>query len=508
MFALRLTQITRPTSLQAITHRIVHCEYAQPALFEQDMLQLFSNARTWYGIGTPGYKEMVTLQRLYQQLTPSKASMYDGANTKHVKARSNDIDLVDQRRARASAVDFFSSSAYGPGNEPHTLHEPHTLLDAAWFKGRMYRTGDWVHLMNPVDPSRPIVAQIFRVYKRRDVPGTFLTANWYYRPEQTSHGAARVFYENEVLKTGIFGDHVLEDIVEEILVLFHTKYARARPKAAYSAPQVPTYIVESKYDVARAEFHKIQSWASCVPTEVREKRTPMDVFAVPSSMPPRQPSLLTTNAYAPGFGQLMEHARVDDEPYEYRDLFDTGTKEEAQATPAPPSMPAPRPPTAGLSAAHPDRLRAYAAFHMVASDIARRTSPASYEAIQAALLADPDMSAGALTALSVRHNIPDSLLARLRDAARSAGVLENAKTGTAPRVPSLAPVLAAHRAEAQFTPLPHGTAELFRRDAEGRLLWYAAPPLDGWHASTAVQDGTTHLPLPSLEYLYATVRKT
>ena len=94
------------------------------------------------------------------------------------------------------------------------------------------------------------------------------------------------------------------------------------------------------------------------------------------------------------------------------------------------------------------------------------------------------------------------------DAARSAGVLENAKTGTAPRVPSLAPVLAAHRAEAQFAPLPHSTAGLFRRDTEGRPLWYAAPPLDGWHASTAVQDGTTHLPLPRLEYLYATVRKT
>lgn len=503
-----LTQVTRPTSLQAITHRIVHCEYAQPALFEQDMLQLFSNARTWYGIGTPGYKEMVTLQRLYQQLTPSKASMYDGANAKHVKARSNDIDLVDQRRARTNPADFFASSTYGPGNEPHTLHEPYKLLDAAWFKGRMYRIGDWVHLMNPVDPSRPIVAQIFRVYKRRDVPGTFLTANWYYRPEQTSHGAARLFYENEVLKTGVFGDHVLEDIVEEILVLFHTKYARARPKAAYSAPHVPTYIVEAKYNIANAEFHKIQSWASCVPAEVREKHTPMDVFAVPNPMPSRQPSLLMTNTYAPGFGQLLEHARVDEEPYEYRDVFDTGTKEEAQATPAPQSMPPPRPPTASLSAAHPDRLRAYAAFHMVASDIARRTSPASYEAIQAALLAEPDMSAGALTALSVRHSIPDSLLARLRDAARSAGVLEDAKTGTAPHVPSLAPVLAAHRAEAQFAPLPHGTAELFRRDAEGRPLWYAAPPLDGWRASTAVQDGTTHLPLPSLDYLYARVRKT
>lgn len=494
----------------------MHCEYAQPALFEQDMLQLFSNARTWYGLGTPGYKEMVTLQRLFQQLTPARGSMLDGAGTKHVKSRANDIDLVDLRRAGAKATDYFASSAYGPGNEPTTTYEAHTLLDSAWYKGRAYRVGDWAHFMNPVDPSRPIVGQIFRVYKRRDVPSVFLTACWYYRPEQTSHASSRSFYENEVLKTGIFGEHTLEDIVEEVLVLFHTKYARARPKAAYSAPDAPVYIVESKYDVRNAEFHKIQSWASCVPAEVRGKHTPMDLFAVPSELPERGPSLLIRNAHAPGFGQLLEHAKNYEEPYEYRDLFDTGYHEEAPAASAPASAPAPvRPPVASLSAAHPDRLRAYAGFHMVASDVARRTSPASYAAIQQAILQNPDMPTGELMALSVQHAVPDGLLARLRDAARSAGVLSDVKPSAVPSGLSLAPSIAAHHAEATFSPLPRATgtftahpADLFRHDPEGKTLWYAAPPLDGWRTSTAVQDGSTHLPLPSLAYMYEMVRRS
>lgn len=507
VYVATLTQIARPTSLHAITHRIVHCEYAQPALFEQDMLQLFSNARTWYGLGTPGYKEMVTLQRLYQQLTPSKGALHDASGKSHVKARATDIDVVDSRRAGAHASHYFASSAYGPGNEPSdAAADAHKLLDHAYFKGRAYRAGDWVHLMNPVDPSRPIVGQLFRVYQKKSTPGIFVTACWYYRPEQTSHADSRLFAENEVVKTGVFGEHALEDIMEEVLVLFHTKYTRARPVAEYSTPNVPLYIVESKYDVRTHEFHKIQSWASCVPADVRTKHTPMTIFAVPSEVPKRSASLLTSNLYAPGFGVLLEHARRDDEPHEYRDLFDTGVRAAEAAAPTPAAAP-PRPAVADLNAAHPDRLRAYAAFHMVASDVARRTSPASYAAVQQALLARPEATHGELIALGVRYNVPDGLIVRLRDAARNAGVLHDVEVSHAPSVPGLAPVLATHRAEGTFGALPAATRDLFRQDIEGKTLWYAAPPLSGWNGSTAVQDGTTQLPLPSLSYMYEMVRK-
>ncbi|WFC99085.1 hypothetical protein MYAM1_001822 [Malassezia yamatoensis] len=482
--------------------------YERPALFEQDMLQLFHNARTWYGLGTQGYKEMTTLQRLYQELTPSKASMQDESKAMQLKGRTNDIELVDWRQKHARLASSFASSSYGPGKEPASVYDADTLLPSAWFKGREYHIGDWVHLMNPVDPSRPIIGQIFRFHKQRKIPGTFLTACWYYRPEQTNHTASRTFYENEVLKTGVFGEHVLEDIIEEVLVLFHTKYTKARPKAAYSTPGAPVYLVESKYDVHKSEFQRIQSWASCVPAEVRSKITPMDIFTLPTTLPERKPSLLTSNVRGIGFGELLDFAKEEEDPHEYRDLFDTGVKD--QSSPPPETRPtaAPiRPPVSELSAAHPERLRTYAAFHVVASEVARRMSADSYLALQNAITQNPDMTADDLNQLKTAFDIPEGLLTRLRDAARSAGVLEQVTHFDLPKVPSLAPVLAAQHSEALFAPLPNETANHFRHDPHGQTLWYAAPPLDGWRASVAVQDGTTSVPLPSLSYLYNTVKK-
>lgn len=270
-------QIARPTSLQAITHRIVHCEYALPALFEQDMLQLFSNACQWYGLGTDGYGEMTTLQRLYNELTPSRGRFVDASGTRHSKGRVSDIDLVSGQHAKAKsrALQRFASSPYGPGHEPpKQAKQPKMLsMDAAAFKGRTYHVGDWVHIMNPVDASRPIVGQIFRLYKRMDKPGTFFTACWYYRPEQTHHASSRLFADNEVVQTGVYGEHAMEDILGDVLVLFHTTYQRARPAAAYWDKDTPVYMVEFKYDVATHNFHPIHSWASCVPASIREKVT-------------------------------------------------------------------------------------------------------------------------------------------------------------------------------------------------------------------------------------------
>lgn len=278
-------QIACPTSLQAITHRIVHCEYAVPALFEQDMLQLFSNAREWYGIGTEGYGEMATLLRLYNELTPSRGRLVDGAGTRHMKGRANDVDLVTMQRNKAVAQQHFASSPYGPGNEPpaSALHTKVLPLDVAVWKGKEYRVGDWVHIMNPVDPSRPIVGQLFRVYKRMQVPGIFFTACWYYRPEQTSHPSSKQFAEREVVQTGVYSEHALEDILEDVLVLFHTTYLRGRPSSGYWHPTTPVYMVEQKYDIDTKEFHSIRSWASCVPAAVREITTYVPFYHLPQA---------------------------------------------------------------------------------------------------------------------------------------------------------------------------------------------------------------------------------
>jgi chromatin structure-remodeling complex subunit RSC1/2 len=41
-------------------------------------------------------------------------------------------------------------------------------VEELWFKGMSLRLGDWVHLANPDDPGRPIIAQVFRCFVSED----------------------------------------------------------------------------------------------------------------------------------------------------------------------------------------------------------------------------------------------------------------------------------------------------------------------------------------------------
>lgn len=502
-------QVARPTCLQAITHRVVHCEYAAPALFEQDMLQLFANARRWYGVGTDGYAEMATLQRLYNALTPSQGRLTDALGVRHVKPRTSDVDVVTAMRAKAKPAQRFASSAYGPGHTPPGVATDAVPIAAAPFKGRVYRVGDWVHLMNPVDPARPIVGQVFRLYKRRKVPGVFLTACWYYRPEQTHHAPSRLFYPDEVVKTGVFAEHALEDVLEDVFVLPVAVYARARPAPAFCRPDMPVYVVESKYDVVRHTFHRIEDWTQCVPREVRAVETPLDEYA--AELPRKVPSPLARGEAVAG-GALVDesalpHAR-DEWPNLFTDAVCVSIPTLTQTPAAPPASAAapPAPAAAPLAPApsHADRLRAYAAFHAAAADIARRTTPAAYAQLQARVLARPDASHAALTAAALEAGVHPRSVLHLRDAGVAAGVLDGASPAPAPApapaLPSAAAVFASHAQGAECAPLPDDVRALFRQ-ADGRVLWYAAPPLPGWQGARAVLDGTTPLPLPSGAYL-------
>ncbi|WFD35806.1 hypothetical protein MCUN1_002673 [Malassezia cuniculi] len=518
-----------------ITNRVASCEYAEPALFEQDVLQLFYNARKWYGIGTEGYGETAVLQRLFQQLTRSQAGLHDGLGARHIKARATDIDVVDAQRAAADPGISFASSKYGPLVEPSPgiyAGMPVVLIDHAVYKGRRYAPGDWVHLMNPADPAWPIVGQIFRVYKRRDIPGDFVSACWYYRPAQTSHVASRTFFANEVVKTGVYGEHAIEDILEDVLVLFHDRYRLARPSAAYWNTDGPVYIVESKYDTQSHAFYRIKSWTSCVPESTQHVITPMDVFAQPEAPPVPEESPLLRPTYG-RTGKLLEHAPQEDMPREYPDLFadadpapqpvtaisaSTGAPAAVPGAPsgagfdsvagvagvgvaaAPGAPAAPRPPyTADLPPTHPDRIRAYAAFHSAAHDASLRTSPAGYAELQRELQKRPFASLIEIGALARRLGLPETLVASLRDTALAAGVLIGAPPVAEHSGPvSSAANLAATRCEATFTELPEATRRYFQQDKDGQVLWYAATPLPG---SAVTVDGTTRMPMPSLAYL-------
>jgi chromatin structure-remodeling complex subunit RSC1/2 len=137
------------------------------------------------------------------------------------------------------------------------------------------QTGDWVHIQNTNDFEKPTVAQIFRMWQ--DAEGTrFINACWYYRPEQTVHHVDKRFFENEVVKTGQYRDHRIEEVLDHCFVMFVTRYGKGRPRGLPRDKEV--YVCEARYNEEKFRFNKIKTWASCVPDEVRDKDYEMELF--------------------------------------------------------------------------------------------------------------------------------------------------------------------------------------------------------------------------------------
>ncbi|KAL2185938.1 hypothetical protein L209DRAFT_754425 [Thermothelomyces heterothallicus CBS 203.75] len=149
------------------------------------------------------------------------------------------------------------------------------------YRGEIWRVGDWVHIRNPNDLSKPIVAQIFQTWS--DANGQkWVNACWYYRPEQTVHRFDKHFFENEVVKTGQYRDHRIEDVEDRCFVMFITRYPRGRPRGL--PPDKSVYVCKARYNEEKFKFNDIKTWTSCLPDEVRDKDYEMDLFDVPRTM--------------------------------------------------------------------------------------------------------------------------------------------------------------------------------------------------------------------------------
>lgn len=149
------------------------------------------------------------------------------------------------------------------------------LPDGILHKGELWKVGDWVHIQNPNDVTKPVVAQIYRTWQ--DPEGDkWVNACWYYRPEQTVHHFEKHFYPNEVVKTGQYRDHRIDEIVDRCFVMFFTRYSRGRPRGL--PPDKEVYVCEARYNEEKHKLNKIKTWASCLPDEVREKDYEMDLF--------------------------------------------------------------------------------------------------------------------------------------------------------------------------------------------------------------------------------------
>jgi chromatin structure-remodeling complex subunit RSC1/2 len=147
--------------------------------------------------------------------------------------------------------------------------------------GELWKVGDWVHVQNANDLTKPIVAQIYRTWQDAD-GGKWVNACWYYRPEQTVHRFDRHFLENEVVKTGQYRDHRIDEVVDRCFVMFVTRYNKGRPRDFPQDKEI--YVCEARYNEENHKLNKIKTWASCLPDEVRDKDYVMDLFDAPRKL--------------------------------------------------------------------------------------------------------------------------------------------------------------------------------------------------------------------------------
>ncbi|GAA5821514.1 hypothetical protein JCM10212_000922 [Sporobolomyces blumeae] len=263
--------ISDPVALSTIDAKIRARQYPTPEAFDRDLMHLFDTAKVFIRPDTPGtlYSDLIVLQRLYQEMTKCGADVSDPDVALAVGNGPGNIKREDGPEHDAKIG--------RPTTRP-TIKDK-VLLDSINFKGHVLKVGDWVYLCNSQNPGKPIIAQVWQTYKRTDSAQRCLSVCWYYRPEETIHPASRQFYENEVFKTGIFIDHVIEEFVGRCFVMFFTRYTRGRPRPPAWTPDIPLYVCEFRYKDDVKAFKKIKSWNSCVPEQVRNNEYEFEPYA-------------------------------------------------------------------------------------------------------------------------------------------------------------------------------------------------------------------------------------
>ena len=231
-------EIKEPIALDLIKRKAKRKKYNSEEHFMKDVNLMFDNAMAYNVDDSIIYRDAVDLKREAQELYAAE------------KAKPDEEYTMDDGR----------------------LPLPNGIL----YKDQLWRVGDWVHIKNPNDVTKPIVSQIYRTWQ--DPEGEkWINACWYYRPEQTVHQFERHFYPNEVVKTGQYRDHKIDEVEDRCFVMFFTRYNRGRPRNIGNAE---VYVCEARYNEEKHKLNKIKTWASCLPDEVRDKDYEMDLFDV------------------------------------------------------------------------------------------------------------------------------------------------------------------------------------------------------------------------------------
>lgn len=230
-------EIKEPLAIEQIKRKAKRKKYRSVEHFLRDVDLMFNNCKSYNLEESQVYKDAVALQIETHNLAKEELARPD-----------EEFALEEGRLPLPSGV----------------MHD-----------GELWKIGDWVHLQNPNDVTKPVVAQVYRAWQDSD-GDKWINACWYYRPEQTVHHFEKHFLPNEVMKTGQYRDHRVEEIVGRCFVMFVTRYGRGRPRGLATGTEV--YVCESRYNEEKHKMNKIKTWASCLPDEVRDQDYEMDLF--------------------------------------------------------------------------------------------------------------------------------------------------------------------------------------------------------------------------------------
>ncbi|CAO1602886.1 hypothetical protein XANCAGTX0491_006484 [Xanthoria calcicola] len=302
-------EIKEPIAIEVIKKKLKRKKYQSLDHFMRDVNTMFNNAQSYNQDESQIYKDAVLLQKETQKLADAEMSKPDAEY------------VMEEGR----------------------LPLPNGILH----NGELWKVGDWIHIQNPNDVTKPIVAQIYRTWQ--DSEGQkWVNACWYYRPEQTVHQYEKHFYPHEVVKTGQYRDHHIDEVIDRCFVMFCTRYSRGRPRGFPKDKDV--YVCDSRYNEEKHKMNKIKTWASCLPDEVRDKDYEMDLFDGPKK---------TKKVPTPLLHMLKENEMETDEAPKVRWGADNappiwgavhkGLRDENQSpppepTPSPPPQPPPPPP--------------------------------------------------------------------------------------------------------------------------------------------------------------------
>ncbi|KAJ3037964.1 hypothetical protein HDV00_001167 [Rhizophlyctis rosea] len=334
-----------------------------------------------------------------------------------------------------------------PEKEPAESKEKE-VCEFVTVRGEVYRRGDFVYIGNPNSPDKPTISLIMETWGKEDkvAKREGVTVCWFLRPEQTVHKASQRFMEKEVFRTTHLEDYYTADIVGRCYVLHVRDYIRGRPKGA---PAEHVYVCESRYDERAKQYAKIKDWANAFPKSARGREVELEPFSSPMV-----PNKVLSGLLGSSVPTKRGAKSVDD-------TYDSDGSSRAGRGDSPAVKPAKQ-----IKFAPPYQPPVPAAQQLSAP----QTGSSVLNTPAAAATTSQYGQYGGASATQTQH------------APYGLGAQTNPYAPTYPYnatpVQSLTGASVARPSHSDRTTIPAATVNRFETNEEGKLKWFAAPPLD------------------------------